>query len=42
MAESTVVDKWIEQLKSGEYLTESETKSLCNKAREILIEEDNV
>jgi len=36
------LDKWIEQLKRCEYLTEAEVKVLCNRAREILVEESNI
>ena len=36
------LDEQIERLKRCEYLKESEVKSLCDKAREILIEESNV
>ena len=36
------LDKWIEQLKNCETLKESEVKSLCEKALEILVEEGNV
>ena len=36
------LDKQIEKLKNCEYITESEVKSLCQKAREILVEESNV
>jgi serine/threonine-protein phosphatase 4 catalytic subunit len=35
-------DQQIEQLRRCEYLKESEVKSLCQKAREILVNEDNV
>ncbi|KAH7829666.1 putative Serine/threonine-protein phosphatase PP2A-2 catalytic subunit [Monocercomonoides exilis] len=36
------LDSQIERLKRCEYLSEAEVKSLCAKAREILIEESNV
>ncbi len=36
------LDRQIEQLRRCEIITESEVKSLCSKAREILIEESNV
>lgn len=36
------LDGWIEQLKRCEYLNEIEVKSLCEKARELLVEESNV
>jgi serine/threonine-protein phosphatase 4 catalytic subunit len=36
------LDKQIEQLKRCEYIKESEVKDLCEKAKEILIEEANV
>lgn len=36
------LDRQIEQLKSCEYLKESEVKALCDRAREILIDESTV
>ncbi len=36
------LDKQIEQLRRCEYIKESEVKALCEKAKEILIEEANV
>jgi len=36
------VERQIEQLKNCEFLKESEVRDLCNKAKEILIEEANV
>lgn len=36
------LDEQIERLKKCEYLKESEVKNLCDKAREILIDESNV
>lgn len=36
------LDRQIEQLKNCEYIKESEVKALCEKAKEILIEEANV
>ena len=36
------LDEQIERLKKCEYLKESEVKVLCDKAREILIDESNV
>ena len=36
------LDRWIEQLKKCEVLKESEVKSLCAKALEVLVEESNV
>ena len=36
------LDEQIERLKKCEYLKESEVKHLCDKAREILIDESNV
>jgi serine/threonine-protein phosphatase 4 catalytic subunit len=36
------LDRQIEQLRRCEYLKESEVKSLCARAREILIDESNV
>ena len=36
------LDEQIERLKKCEYLKDSEVKALCDKAREILIDESNV
>jgi len=36
------LDEQIAKLKNCEYLKESEVKSLCAKAREILVDESNV
>lgn len=36
------LDRQIEQLKRCEYLKESEVKTLCARAREILVDESNV
>lgn len=36
------LDSWIEQLKRCEPLKESEVKTLCQKALEVLVEESNV
>lgn len=36
------VNKWIEQLRRCEYLNEIQVKTLCEKAREIMVEEDNI
>ena len=36
------LDQWIEQLKKCEYIKESEVKTLCQRAKELLIEESNV
>ncbi|KAI8826631.1 Metallo-dependent phosphatase-like protein [Fimicolochytrium jonesii] len=36
------LDRQIDQLRRCEIITESEVKDLCNKAREILVEESNV
>ena len=36
------LDNQIERLKKCEYLKEHEVKALCEKAREILIDESNV
>ena len=35
-------DKWIEQLNKGNCLSEFELKKLCEKIKEILLEENNV
>lgn len=42
MAGSSELDRWIESLKKCEPLKESEVKTLCQKALEILVEESNV
>ncbi|XRB04496.1 serine/threonine-protein phosphatase [Pycnococcus provasolii] len=39
---SSDLDVWIEKLRKCETLKESEVKSLCHKAMEILVEESNV
>lgn len=36
------INQWIDQLKRCEYIKESEVKALCNKAKEILVQESNV
>jgi len=36
------LDKQIEQLKRCEYIKEAEVKELCEKAKNILVEEANV
>ena len=36
------LDDQIERLKRCEYIKESEVKTLCDKAREILVDEGNV
>lgn len=36
------VDKYIEKLYKCEYIMEKEVKLLCEKAKEILLKEDNV
>ena len=36
------IEKFIETLKKCEYITEIEVKFLCEKAKEILIKEENV
>lgn len=36
------LDRYIETLRKCEIITEAEVKNLCNKAREILVEESNV
>jgi hypothetical protein len=42
MSSFSDLDEQIERLKRCEYLKESEVKTLCDKAREILLEESNV
>lgn len=39
---SSEIDQYIETLRKCELIKESEVKSLCLKAREILIEEANI
>ena len=36
------VDQWLEDLKSGGQLKESDVKVLCTKVKDILNSEDNV
>lgn len=36
------LDRQIEQLRRCEYIKEAEVKALCEKAREILMNENNV
>jgi hypothetical protein len=36
------IEKYIETLKKCEYIMEKEVKFLCEKAKEILIKEENV
>lgn len=42
MVSISSLDEQIERLKKCEYLKESEVKAICDKAREILIDESNV
>lgn len=42
MSATSDLDRQIEQLRKCELIKESEVKSLCVKAREILVEESNV
>lgn len=42
MADTSDLDRQIEQLKRCEIIKEAEVKALCAKAREILVEESNV
>ena len=42
MDEYGEIDKWIEKLFSCKPLGENEVKKLCDRARDILIEESNV
>ena len=35
-------DKWLEDVKAGRCLTEHDVKILCDKLKEILVEESNV
>ena len=42
MVTTSDLDEQIERLKKCEYLKESEVKALCDRAREILIDESNV
>ena len=37
-----MVDKWLETLKEGNCIPENDVKSLCDKVKEIFIEENNV
>lgn len=38
----TEIEGYIERLKKCEYILEKEVKKLCDKAKEILIQEENV
>jgi serine/threonine-protein phosphatase 4 catalytic subunit len=38
----TEVDGYIERLKKCEYITEKEVKKLCEKAKELLTQDENV
>eukprot|EP00357_Protocruzia_adherens_P036034 CAMPEP_0115029676 /NCGR_PEP_ID=MMETSP0216-20121206/37170_1 /TAXON_ID=223996 /ORGANISM="Protocruzia adherens, Strain Boccale" /LENGTH=307 /DNA_ID=CAMNT_0002406361 /DNA_START=48 /DNA_END=971 /DNA_ORIENTATION=- len=42
MPSNADLDRQIEQLRNCEYIKESEVKALCAKAKEILVNEDNV
>ena len=42
MSSISNLDEQIERLRKCEYLKESEVKVICDKAREILIDESNV
>lgn len=42
MSDLSDLDRQLEQLRRCELIKESEVKSLCTKAREILVEESNV
>ena len=42
MSGQSELDRWIETLRRCEPLKESEVKSLCQKALEVLVEESNV
>jgi len=42
MCDTSDLDRAIEQLRRCETIKESEVKSLCAKAREILVQESNV
>ena len=42
MADVQEQDNWISHLSDCKQLTEAQIKSLCDKAREILLEESNV
>lgn len=38
----TMLLKWIEKVRSGEFLAEEELKALCDLVKEVLVEESNV
>jgi len=38
----TDVDKWLGKVKAGDCLTEKEIRILCEKVKEILVEESNL
>ena len=37
-----MLQKWIEKVRSGEFLAEEELKALCDLVKEVLVEESNV
>lgn len=42
MTSNTNIDSWLETLKGGGLLPERDLRILCEKVKEILIEESNV
>ncbi len=42
MSESSGPDQWLETVKGGTILPEKDLRSLCEKVKELLIEESNV
>jgi hypothetical protein len=42
MSQSSNVDQWLETVKDGKILPERDLRILCEKIKEILIEESNV
>jgi hypothetical protein len=42
MTDSGNFDSWLEKLKLGEALPERDLRTLCEKVKELLIEESNV
>lgn len=41
-ADTDDLDKWIEQLRNCQHLSESDMKKLCERLKNILLEESNI
>lgn len=42
MSDTYDADKWIEQLRACQHLPESDMKKLCDRVRNLLLEESNI